>query len=213
MNDNFLKIENLTITLNGETILRDVNIKADKGEIVGIIGKNGSGKSVLFKAIVGFFIPQRGNIYIKGENIVTKEELPLEIGALIEEPGFFQNLSGLDNLKFLASIQNKITVNRIKEVLKEVGLEQAMNKKVKYYSMGMRQRLGIAQAYMENPELIILDEPMNNLDEKGVEEIRKLIKNLASTGKTILLSSHDNKDIELLTNRVYKIEKGLVSLH
>lgn len=211
MNEPFVQVDSISLKLRNEYILKDISLSANRGEVVGIIGRNGSGKSMLFKTMVGFFIPQEGEISIDGENILNKGSFPKNIGALIESPGFLPGYSGYKNLQLLASIQNKITNDEIFKVLKEVGLGDSLDKKVKTYSLGMKQRLGIAQAYMESPDIIILDEPTSGLDKQGVADIRELFRGLAKKGKVILISSHILEDIQTLASRVYELEKGKIS--
>lgn len=188
------------------TALNHVSVQFEKGKIHGIIGRNGSGKTVLFKCICGFMKLTSGKITVKG--IPVKPAAPQEIGVIIEEPGFIGSSSGYQNLKFLASIRNKITPDQVKETIKLVGLDPDSKKQVKKYSMGMRQRLGIAQAIMENPDILILDEPMNGLDNDGVQEIRALLLKLKEEGKTILLASHNKEDIAVLCDTVHEMDKG-----
>jgi len=211
LNEPFVQVDSISLKLRNEYILKDISLSANRGEVVGIIGRNGSGKSMLFKTMVGFFIPQEGEISIDGENILNKGSFPKNIGALIESPGFLPGYSGYKNLQLLASIQNKITNDEIFKVLKEVGLGDSLDKKVKTYSLGMKQRLGIAQAYMESPDIIILDEPTSGLDKQGVADIRELFRGLAKKGKVILISSHILEDIQTLASRVYELEKGKIS--
>jgi ABC-2 type transport system ATP-binding protein len=188
------------------TALNHVSVQFEKGKIHGIIGRNGSGKTILFKCICGFMKLTSGKITVKG--IPVKPAAPQEIGVIIEEPGFIGSSSGYQNLKFLASIRNKITPDQVKETIKLVGLDPDSKKQVKKYSMGMRQRLGIAQAIMENPDILILDEPMNGLDNDSVQEIRALLLKLKEDGKTILLASHNKEDIAALCDTVHEMDKG-----
>ena len=180
-------------------MLDNVSLQVKKGTICGIIGRNGSGKTVLFKCICGLLQINEGSI------LVDKKE----IGAIIEEPGFLKQYSGKQNLRLLASMSGKENID-IEKVLKAVGLEHAGRKKVGKYSMGMRQRLGIAQAIMENQSILILDEPMNGLDNKGVDEIRKLILDLKKEGRSIILASHNREDIQILCDQVYEMDNGKI---
>ena len=179
-------VRNVTKKFGNVTVLDNVSLQVKKGTICGIIGRNGSGKTVLFKCICGLLQINEGSI------LVDKKE----IGAIIEEPGFLKQYSGKQNLRLLASMSGKENID-IEKVLKSVGLEHAGRKKVGKYSMGMRQRLGIAQAIMENQSILILDEPMNGLDNKGVDEIRKLILDLKKEGRSIILASHNREDIKV----------------
>ena len=194
-------VNHVTKSFKEETVLKDVVLSVPKGKICGIIGRNGSGKTVLFKCICGLLQVDKGDIQVDHR----------QIGAIIEEPGFLGQYSGRKNLELLASISGKKIPN-YQKILKMVGLLEAGDKKVRKYSMGMKQRLGIAQAIMEDQNIIILDEPMNGLDNAGVEEMRKLFLNLREQGKTILLASHNRDDIEILCDVVYEMDHGILSL-
>ncbi len=205
-----IRIEHVTKKFKEYTALDDVSLTFEEGKIHGIIGRNGSGKSVLFKCICGFMFPDSGEIYVDNKQIGKDIEIPERTGALIESPGFLPNYSGFRNLQFLAAINGKITKEEIKEVLKTVGLQDAGRKKVGKYSMGMKQRYGLAQVLMEKPDLLILDEPMNGLDHKGVEDIREIILNLKRQGKTVLIASHNREDIEILCDTVTEMDQGRI---
>lgn len=180
-----------------ETVLNDVSLEVERGKIYGIIGKNGSGKTVLFKCICGLLNNDTGTIQVDRT----------QLGVIIEEPGFLRQYSGKRNLELLAALSDKEHMD-IVEVMNLVGLGNAVNKKVGKYSMGMRQRLGIAQAIMEYQQILILDEPMNGLDNQGVREMRELFIRLREKGITILLASHNREDIETLCDHVYEIDAG-----
>lgn len=186
--------------------LNDVHVNFKKGEIHGVIGRNGSGKTVLFKCICGFMTLDAGEIIVDGEKV--RPSISQDIGIIIETPGFIGSLSGFKNLKLLASIHKKVTDQGIKETLLKVGLDPNMKKHVRHYSLGMRHRLAIAQAIMEKPKLLILDEPMNGLDKQGVIEMRALFKSLQEEGITIILSSHYSEDIEALCDTVCEMDGG-----
>lgn len=192
-------------------ILTDVNLNIQKGEICGIIGRNGSGKTVLLKSICGFMLLTEGEILQNGKRIGTDTEFIEDAGFIIENPSFLPMKSGYKNLKYLASIRNLADEKRIRECLELVGLAEDADKAVGKYSMGMRQRLGIAQAIMEDPSIIILDEPMNGLDNQGVEEMRNLFLKLKEEGKTFLIVSHNREDIEMLCDHVYMMDHGILS--
>lgn len=210
--DNYaVKITNLSKKIKNKDILSDINLKIKYGDICGIIGLNGSGKSVLFKTISGLMLPTCGKIEVFQQVIGKDISFPTEFGALIEQPGFLDEYSGFRNLKMLASIKNKISDDNIKEAMKLVGINSDDKKPVKKYSLGMKQRLGIAQAIMENPKLLILDEPMNGLDKNGVVQIRNLLKDLNKNGVTIIMASHNADDIKELCNIVYEIDNGKLS--
>ncbi|MBQ1734230.1 MAG: ABC transporter ATP-binding protein, partial [Lachnospiraceae bacterium] len=176
------------------------------------VGNNGSGKTVMMKCICGFLKPTSGTVSVNGKLIGKQEDFPKSLGLIIEAPGFLPHLSGYRNLAILASVNKKIGRERIRETIRLVGLDPDMKKPVGKYSLGMRQRLGIAQAIMEDPELLILDEPMNGLDKHGVEEMRGLLKGLAGKGKTIILSSHNPADIDALCDTVCEMDGGMITV-
>ncbi|CAK4868602.1 unnamed protein product [Aphanomyces euteiches] len=191
------------------TALNHVSVKFETGKIHGVIGRNGSGKTVLFKCICGFMLLHSGSIRVNGHPV--KPAAAQDIGIIIEDPGFIGSLSGFKNLKLLASIRRVISNADIREILLRVGLDPNSKKHVRKYSLGMRHRLGIAQAIMEKPKLLILDEPMNGLDKQGVMEIRELLKELNREGITIILSSHYAEDIETLCDTVYEMDGGIMT--
>ena len=206
-----ISIENLNKQFKNQLVLNNINVKFSNGHIYGLIGRNGSGKTVLLKCICGFLKPTTGVISVN-QKIVGKDiDFPENLGFIIETPGFLLNYSGYKNLKYLASIREKIDSNEIKESMSLVGLDSADKKHVGKYSMGMRQRLGIAQAIMEKPDILVLDEPMNALDKNGVEEMRRLFLKMKSEGKLILLTSHNREDIEILCDEVYEMEEGILN--
>jgi len=193
-----------------ETVaLNHVTVRFETGKIHGIIGRNGSGKTVLFKCICGFMQLTSGSILVDGRPV--RPGAAQEIGIIVEDPGFIGSLSGYKNLKLLASIRRKISDAEIREALERVGLDPNLKKHVSKYSLGMRHRLGIAQAIMERPKLLILDEPMNGLDKQGVLEIREVLKELNREGATIILSSHYAEDIEALCDTVYEMDAGVLT--
>ena len=193
-----------------QVVLKNVLISFEKGKIHGIVGRNGSGKTVLFKCICGLMHPEEGVILVNGKRVGRDVDMPEDIGAIIEAPGFLPNYSGYKNLRFLANIRRKIGKEEILNVLKTVGLDPESRKHVGKYSLGMRQRLGIAQAIMEDPEILILDEPMNGLDNAGVQDIRALLLELKAQGKTILLASHNHEDIAALCDTVHEMDGGVL---
>lgn len=208
---NIIQIENLTKYFGETKILDNINVSFEEGKIYGIIGRNGSGKSMLMKCICGLVVPTSGKIRINGKCIGADMDFSENLSGIIEEPGFLENYSGFKNLEFLAMIRNKIGKEEILFNLKKVGLDPYSKLHVGKYSMGMKQRLGIAQAIMEKPQILILDEPMNGLDNDGVEEMRKLFLDLREKGTIILLASHNKEDIEILGDEVYRIDKGVLS--
>ena len=203
-----IKVEHVSMVFGEETVLKDVSFEFEEGKIYGIIGNNGSGKTVLMKCICGFLVPTRGKIFVNYKQVGKDVDFPEDMGIIIETPGFLPNLTGFKNLELLASIQNKIGVDVIRETLEKVGLDYKSKKPVAKYSLGMRQRLGIAQAIMEDPSILILDEPFNGLDKKGVAHIHKLILELKNRNKTIILSSHSQNDIDVLCDVVCEMDAG-----
>ncbi|WP_160673974.1 ABC transporter ATP-binding protein [Clostridium sp. C8-1-8] len=210
MGNKVVEIKNLYKKYKDAVILNKVNLELEEGKIYGIVGRNGSGKSMLFKTICGLINPTEGEVKVFGEDIANGN-FPKNTGVIIEAPGFLPQYSGFNNLKLLASINNVATDEDIKKVIDLVGLNPEDKKPVKKFSLGMKQRLGIAQAIMEKPKLLILDEPMNGLDSSGVEDIRNLIKEYKSTGVTIILSSHNKEDIEILCDEVFNMENGVLT--
>lgn len=202
-----VKVENVTKYFKQEKVLDDVNMNLETGHIYGIVGKNGAGKTVLFKIIAGFIKPSSGKVTVAGKIIGVDRDFPDSLGLIIETLGFLSQYNAYQNLLYLANINNKISKEDIKEAIRMVGLDPDSNKKVGKFSLGMRQRLGIAQAIMENPNLIILDEPMNGLDKKGIEDVKELLLKLKGDGKTILMASHYAEDMEIC-DEVFQMEDG-----
>ena len=208
-----ITLKNIQLELKKTCVFQNLNFSCKQGEIIGITGANGSGKSVLFKLIAGLYSPSYGEVLINGENIVPERKIPANLGALIEEPGFINYYSGFKNLQYLASIRGVVGNQEINDRLKIVGLYEQKDQKVKTYSLGMRKKLGIAQAIMENPSILLLDEPMNALDKSSVENMRTLFRKLSSEkGTTILIASHSEEDIRILCDKVYAIEDKVCTL-
>ena len=205
-----IHVENLHKTFREEEVLKGITCDFEAGKTHAIVGNNGSGNSVLFKCICGFVKSTEGTISIDGKTIGKDADFPESMGMIIERPGFLPNMSGFRNLKLLAGIKGKITDAEIRNTILRVGLDPDSKKATAKYSLGMKQRLGIAQAIMENPDLLILDEPFNGLDKKGVREIRSLIMDLKKEGKTILLTSHNNEDICVLADVVWEMDGGFL---
>lgn len=207
-----ISVQNLSKSFGQERVLKNVTRDFEKRKIHGIVGNNGSGKTVLMKCICGFLIPDGGSITVNGERVGVDVDFPRDMGLIIETPGFLPNVTGIKNLEILASLNKKIGLREIAASMRAVGLDPSMNKPVGKYSLGMRQRLGIAQAIMENPSLLILDEPLNGLDKHGVREMRQLIKGLKEQGKTILLASHNQGDIDELCDTVCEMDAGVMTM-
>lgn len=211
MADKMIEVKNAVKRFSDTVALDHVNVSFEKGKIHGVIGRNGSGKTVLFKCICGFMELTEGDIYVDGRKV--KPAAPQQIGVIIEDPGFIGSMNGMKNLQLLAGIRGNITRERIREVIQLVGLNPDDKKHVSKYSLGMRHRLGIAQAIMENPPLLVLDEPMNGLDKHGVLEIRQVLRDLRDQGTTIVLSSHYVEDIEALCDTVCEMDRGVLTEH
>lgn len=203
-----IEVKNVNVTIGKNEILQDISAVFETGKIHGLIGRNGSGKTVLMKCICGFMKPTSGAVFVGGKQIGKEVDFAPHTGVIIETPGFVPFYSGYRNLKILAGLNHKIGKEEIEEAMRTVGLEPKLKRHVKKYSLGMRQRLGIAQAIMEKPKLLILDEPFNGLDKEGVEQMRTYFLELKKQGVTILLSSHTSEDIKLLCDTVTEMEKG-----
>lgn len=203
-------IENAIKKFGTQTVLNNVSLTLEDGKIYGFVGQNGCGKTVLFKSICGFIYLDRGTITVDGKVIGKDIDIIKDAGIIIESPGFLPNYSAFKNLKFLTMIKDNIGDEQIKSTLISVGLDPESKKVVGKFSLGMRQRLGIAQAIMENPHILILDEPMNGLDKRGVEDIRKILMDLKKKGKLILLASHNPLDIDILCDCVYELDAGTI---
>lgn len=209
---NAIVIKNLTKKFKEATVLDNVNISFEKGKVHGLIGRNGSGKTMLMKSICGIVPPTAGEIIVNDKRIGKDADIPEKVGVIIETPGFIPNYSAYSNLKFLAALNNKVGRNEIRNAIKSVGLNPDDRKKVGKFSLGMRQRLGLAQAIMENPDLLILDEPMNGLDKEGVKDMREYLLALKEQGKTLLIASHSAEDIDILCDTVCEMDKGRLSV-
>ena len=206
--NSFIQVNDIVLRFKKDILLDHVSYQCEQGKIHGIVGRNGSGKTLLMKCICGFIRPNEGHIYVRDKEIGIDIDFTPDTGIIIETPGFIPYYSGYRNLKVLAAINNRISRKDIENAMYQVGLDPTMKKRVATYSLGMRQRLGIAQAIMEDPSLIILDEPFNGLDKHGVEEMREYFLSLKKKGKTILLTSHNTEDIEYLCDTVVEMDHG-----
>ena len=211
MGELVIEVRNAYKKFGEQVVLNDVSLDICKGKIYGIIGRNGSGKTVLFKSICGFIVLDSGEITVCDKVIGKDVYMPVNVGLIIETPGFLKDYSAYWNLKFLADLNKRITKDEIRQAIKKVGLDPDDKKVVGKYSLGMRQRLGIAQAIMENPDILILDEPFNGLDKNGVAEMRALFLQLKQDGKTIIMASHSSDDINVLCDEVYEMDAGKLS--
>lgn len=206
----YIQLTNISKTFGKQTVLQPLTMGFEEGMIHGIIGRNGSGKTVLMKMILGILQPTTGTVIVGDKRIGKDVDFPESAGAIIETIEFIPYMSAYQNLADIAAMRGNLSKTQIKEVLEMVGLGNVGRKHVSKFSMGMRQRLAIAQAVMESPKLLILDEPMNGMDEKGVEEMRRLILARKAAGTTIILSSHNIEDIRILCDHVYRIDAGVV---
>jgi ABC-2 type transport system ATP-binding protein len=205
-----IEIDDAVKRYREHTVLDHISLELEPGKIHGLVGRNGSGKTMLLKAICGFVPLTSGSIRVGGKTVGKDIDMPESMGIIIEAPGFLPQYSAYKNLRLLAIIKGKATKDMIMASIKQVGLDPASRKHVGRYSLGMRQRLGLAQALMENPDLLLLDEPMNGLDNSGVDDIRALLQALRSTGKTIVLASHSRDDIDILCDTVTELDNGSV---
>lgn len=208
MTDMAIKVEKVHKEIGGQKILDNITFEVPQGRIYGLIGRNGSGKTMLLRILCGLVRPTAGSVQVLREDIAQTGEMPKQIGAIIESPGFLPQYSGLKNLKLLASIRREIDDKQIADTMRLVGLDPENKKTVRTYSLGMRQRLGIAQAIMERPRLLLLDEPTNGLDTEGVADLHRLLLQQREEGVAIVLASHNMEEISMLCDRVYRMERG-----
>lgn len=206
-----VRLENLSKSFKKEKVLRGITHSFEKGKIHGIMGFNGSGKTVMFKCICGFLKPDGGVVWVDGRQIGKEVDFPESAGMIIESPGFLPGLSGFANLKRLAALKRLITDEEVREAIRTVGLDPMSKKKVGQYSLGMRERLGIAQAIMEKPNLLILDEPFNGLDKRGAEEVCVLLDEIRAQGRTILLAAHNMLEIDRLCDTISEMDAGVLT--
>lgn len=210
MSDIVVDVQQISKSFGRDQVLKNVSLQLEKGKIHGIIGRNGNGKTVLMKCICGFLRPTSGTVKIFDKTIGMDCDFAPNTGMLIETPGFLAHEMGMNNLKWLAKLGKGASGEKVADLIRLVGLDPSMKKKVGQYSLGMRQRLGIAQALLDDPALLILDEPMNGLDKNGVKDIRALLLDLKAQGKTILLASHFAQDIDELCDTVHEMDQGVI---
>lgn len=204
--------KNVSKSFNKNPVLKSADFTIEKGEICGFVGRNGSGKTVIFKLMTGLLLPDSGTVLINDENYSGRGSFFPSLGVMIETPGFIPHYSGLKNLKILNSMSsNPVPKNDIKLLMKRLGLDPKNPRPVRTYSLGMRQKLGIIQAVMNKPELLVLDEPMNSLDVETVKAIRMLFSELNASGTTIVIASHISEDIETLCTRIFRVENAQVT--
>lgn len=205
-----ISVDNLTLVLGKRTILNHINAHFPAGQIHGLVGRNGSGKTMLMKCISGFIRPTNGRIVIDGKRMGFGSEFPDNMGILIETPGFLPYVSGLRNLKMLAELRDHIDTAQIRQTMELVELDPDLRLPVRKYSLGMRQRLGLAQALMEAPDILLLDEPFNGLDKGGMIKMRSFLKSYCTPNRTIILASHSAEDIAILCDTVWEMDRGVL---
>ena len=210
--EHIIEFRNVSKAFKSNLLFSRVSFSVEKGSVVGFVGQNGSGKSVLFKLISGIYRPDNGSITVRGKELGKDCDFPENMGVLIDSPGFVDIYTGFQNLKYLAAIKNVIGDEKIKQALETVGLDSDSKTRVKNYSLGMRQKLAIAQAIMEDQDILLLDEPFNALDEESHKKMLALVKSLQKAGKTVLITSHNCEDIEYLCDTVYIIKDKQVLL-
>lgn len=205
-----INIDNISKSFDKGLVLNNINLCFESGKVYGLKGRNGSGKTMLLRAISGLILPDSGTIKIDDKILGDDLSFPPSVGVLIENPGYIPELSGKENLKNIADIKGVISDKEINEIMKYFDLEPESKKPVKKYSLGMKQKLGLCMAFMEDPELVLLDEPMNALDEKAVNDLKDLILKKENEGKLIIIASHDLEDLEELTNEIIEMQNGEV---
>lgn len=209
---NWIEVSHVSKSFKNQMVLNDVSLYCEPGKIYGIVGYNGSGKSVLFKCICGFYKVDQGTIRVRGKEIGEENSMIENAGIIIEEPAFLKQYSGLKNLEFLYGLNHKADRSYLYKVLADIGLAGSEHKPVGKYSLGMKQRLAIAQAIMEDQDILILDEPMNGLDRGGIEQMQKLFLQMKEQGKLLLFASHNREDIRILCDEVYEMDHGKLQL-
>ncbi len=206
----YIQIDNYTKKLKGRTVLDDINLSLEKNKIYGFVGANGSGKTMLFRAICGLMRPSKGKVSVDGKRIGKDISSPESLGVVIENAGLWQNYTGMENLTLLTKYGKKISREDISAAIERVGLDPKDRRPIRKYSLGMKQRIVLAQALMESPELLILDEPTNALDESGVQSIRDILLDEKQRGATILIASHNKEDIESLCDEIFRMQDGRI---
>ena len=208
-----VRLEDYCKSFKSAEVLKNINLTLESGKVIGLKGKNGSGKTMLMRAISGLILPTSGKVYINDKELGRQISFPPSIGILIENPSFISNYTGFKNLKILASIQNRISDDEIRDAIRKVGLDPDDKRTFKKYSLGMKQRLGIAAAIMEHPDIVILDEPINALDEAGAGLIKGLLDELKANGSLIISACHDTEELNYLSDEIYEIYDGEITGH
>ena len=208
-----VRLEDYCKSFKSAEVLKNINLTLESGKVIGLKGKNGSGKTMLMRAISGLILPTSGKVYINDKELGRHISFPPSIGILIENPSFISNYTGFKNLKILASIQNRISDDEIRDAIRKVGLDPDDKRTFKKYSLGMKQRLGIAAAIMERPDIVILDEPINAIDEAGAGLIKGLLDELKANGSLIIIACHDTEELNYLSDEIYEIYDGEITGH
>lgn len=208
-----VRLEDYCKSFKSAEVLKNINLTLESGKVIGLKGKNGSGKTMLMRAISGLILPTSGKVYINDKELGRHISFPPSIGILIENPSFISNYTGFKNLKILASIQNRISDDEIRDAIRKVGLDPDDKRTFKKYSLGMKQRLGIAAAIMERPDIVILDEPINALDEAGAGLIKGLLDELKANVSLIIIACHDTEELNYLSDEIYEIYDGEITGH
>ena len=208
-----VRLEDYCKSFKSAEVLKNINLTLESGKVIGLKGKNGSGKTMLMRAISGLILPTSGKVYINDKELGRQISFPPSIGILIENPSFISNYTGFKNLKILASIQNRISDDEIRDAIRKVGLDPDDKRTFKKYSLGMKQRLGIAAAIMERPDIVIFDEPINALDEAGAGLIKGLLDELKANGSLIIIACHDTEELNYLSDEIYEIYDGEITGH
>ena len=208
-----VRLEDYCKSFKSAEVLKNINLTLESGKVIGLKGKNGSGKTMLMRAISGLILPTSGKVYINDKELGRQISFPPSIGILIENPSFISNYTGFKNLKILASIQNRISDDEIRDAIRKVGLDPDDKRTFKKYSLGRKQRLGIAAAIMERPDIVILDEPINALDEAGAGLIKGLLDELKANGSLIIIACHDTEELNYLSDEIYEIYDGEITGH
>lgn len=209
----YLEVENVCKKIKEDYVLKNVTLSMEKGRVYGIQGKNGCGKSMLMRVMCGLVLPSAGRVVISGEELGKEISFPRSVGVLIEHPGFLNGYSGFQNLKILASVSRKADEDGIRKTLERVGLSENMNKKYRKYSLGMKQKLGIAAAIMEQPEIIMLDEPANGLDEKSEKRMWEIIREEKERGALVVVACHDSEALESVADELFRMKNGEITDH
>ena len=208
-----VRLEDYCKSFKSAEVLKNINLTLESGKVIGLKGKNGSGKTMLMRAISGLILPTSGKVYINDKELGRQISFPPSIGILIENPSFISNYTGFKNIKILASIKNRISDDEIRDAIRKVGLDPDDKRTFKKYSLGMKQRLGIAAAIMERPDIVILDEPINALDEAGAGLIKGLLDELKANGSLIIIACHDTEELNYLSDEIYEIYDGEITGH